>query len=186
MENPKLEPAAEIPFHYITGKLVKLDDPQSLIMVAHGFVEIIVNRMVEKKCKTGNKIVNDHRGYPHSTKVLILYEIGYLSDHEFRLLNWFRSLRNDFAHDPFYKLTEDRLSLMAHPDFRKPSEFRMICIFVLLELFMQHVDTVGPVFDPAKFPEGGKFRKSMPYFVPLTNDDPPTPILLPIEGQQPA
>jgi hypothetical protein len=54
------------------------DDPRLLILVAHGFVELMINALIDDKLKNAKRITSDSRGYSHSTKLLILNEVGVL------------------------------------------------------------------------------------------------------------
>jgi hypothetical protein len=57
-----------------------------------------MNALIINKAKNGKKISNDNRSYPYSSKILILHEIGVLSDEDFKVYDWFRKIRNKAAH----------------------------------------------------------------------------------------
>ena len=73
--------------------------------------------------------------------------MGILSDHHRRLLDWFRKLRNDFAHKWHFKLTKDRLEVHADK-FREPENFYQLCIAILFDLYTTHEDIIGPALIP--------------------------------------
>jgi hypothetical protein len=150
------------------------NDPRSQIILAHGMVELMVNLLVEKLCKNGKKINNDRRGYSHSTKLVILHEKNVLTDHHFRLLNWFRARRNDVAHQPFFKLDTSMLSDFELERHRDLTKFGDLCNAILMDLWDQHSGVISPYFMPgvqhAKvtfLPAGSQQPK---YLIPLKSD----------------
>lgn len=124
------------------------NDHRSQIILAHGMVELMVNVLIEKHCKNGKKINNDRRGYSHSTKLVILHEMNVLSDHHFKLLNWFRARRNDVAHQPFFKLDASMLADFVLDQHRDLNRFCDLCKVILMDLWATHQDAVGPYFLP--------------------------------------
>ena len=85
--------------------LVK-DHPRMLVLVAHGFLELLINMMIEKNINNHKKIISDNRSYSHSTKLLILNEMGVISDKQYSVYDWFRKLRNKAAHRPIFHVNK--------------------------------------------------------------------------------
>lgn len=56
------------------------DNARSLILIAHGFIELLVNTLIEKETKNGKRIANS-RDFPHSAKLIILHELDLLTDY---------------------------------------------------------------------------------------------------------
>ncbi len=50
------------------------------VLITQGFVELLVNAVIDAKCKNAKKITSNTRDFPYSTKLLILHELGLLSD----------------------------------------------------------------------------------------------------------
>ena len=123
-------------------------EPRLLVILTHGMVELIVNTLIDAKCKNAKKITKNNRDFPHSTKLTILNEMRWMTDHHYRLLNWFRKLRNDAAHEPFFELTAERLDILTDAKFRDPDHFFALCVFILLDLWAIYSDIVGPVLNP--------------------------------------
>jgi hypothetical protein len=154
------------------------NEPRLLVIVTHGLIELIINTLIDAHCKNAKKIANSNRDFPHSAKLTILNEKGVLSDHHYQLLNWFRKLRNDAAHDPFFELTKDRMSPLADPEMRKPERFCMTCQSILTDLWLTFEDVVGPAFLPTHYTESeeeGVLRRTkiLPgpkYLIPLESD----------------
>jgi hypothetical protein len=136
------------------GKLIQelhtvREHPRMLTLVSHGFLESMIEAMIAAKCKQAKKINGDNRGFPYSIKVLMLHEMGIVSEHHLRLLDWFRKLRNDFAHKPFMTLTPERLELFVDPQFRQPEKFIGLCNAILWDFYWTHEDVIGHVFMPS-------------------------------------
>ena len=81
------------------------DNPRLLVLIAHGFIELLVNTLIDEKCKNSKKLSN-HRDFPHSAKLVILHELGAISDFRYKSLDWFRTLRNRAAHEPLFEVSE--------------------------------------------------------------------------------
>jgi hypothetical protein len=154
------------------------DHPRTITLVTHGFLELMISVMIDATCKQAKKINSDRRGFPHSTKVLILNEMGVLSDHHTKLLDWFRNLRNDFAHKWHFKLTKDRLEAVhADSTFHDPKNFPLLCRGILFDLYAMHEGIIGPAFVPDEFKEAAEQEKVIvvtepgpKYVIPLKSD----------------
>jgi hypothetical protein len=149
--------------------------PRLLVLVTHGMIELIVNLLVEAACRHAKKIVNNRRDFGHSAKLLILHEKGVLSDHHYQLLDWFRRLRNDAAHEPFFELTANRLDALSTPEHREPTNFDHVCKIILLDLFFQHDTLIGHALLPSAYIKEEKqvLMKAVPapkYAIPLKID----------------
>jgi len=89
------------------GELAKVQGNQrSLVIVTHGFVELLLNTVIDSNCKHGKKkISSNHRDFSHSVKLVLLSELGLLDNRLYQILDWFRKLRNRAAHEVFFELT---------------------------------------------------------------------------------
>jgi hypothetical protein len=144
----------EEPFFRLLNTLRKnLDEPRLQVLVTHGIVELLINTMIDAKCKNAKKITDNNRDFPHSTKLTILNELGILSDHHYTLLNWFRKLRNEAAHQPFFELTKDKLELFADGKLRDPATFASTCFNIVLDLWRAHEEIVSIVLMPNLYEE---------------------------------
>ncbi|HEY7090199.1 MAG TPA: hypothetical protein VH518_19030 [Tepidisphaeraceae bacterium] len=138
----------ETPFFAGMNELDRVkDEPRLLVIITHGFIELAVNTIIDETCKDGKKIT-DSRDFTHSTRLTLLHEMGLLSDHHYVLLNWFRKLRNEAAHEPFFKLTKDKLDIFAEDEFREPDKFFKVCSRTIADLLITFSDILGPVFMP--------------------------------------
>jgi hypothetical protein len=150
------------------------DEPRLLIIITNGFVELIINLLVERSCKHGGKIVERRRDFPHSIKLTLLNELGILSDHHYKLLDWFRDIRNEAAHKWEFKLNPDKMKVFADPKYSDPKNFGALCIDLLSDLFSTFPIVRGVVL-PAFFDEENTptLMVSVPapnYKIPLTTD----------------
>lgn len=154
------------------------DDPRTLVIVTHAFVELMVNKMVEAVCKHGRSISEDTRSFTHSTKLVHLSEVGVLSDHHYRLLNWFRKLRNDCAHNWEFTLEAGRLDVFADPSHQDVTKFADLCVMILLDLWTSHDTLIGVSVLPTFYETSDKKvlvveGPAPKYAIPL-RDDPKT------------
>lgn len=118
------------------------------IFIAHGFLELLINAIVRAKAKNGKKITANAMSYPYSAQLLILHEIGELSDEEYALYNWFRKLRNKAAHEPIFKITENELKGISTIEYRDINKFQSLCADLMLRLWNKNADILVPIFIP--------------------------------------
>jgi len=127
--------------------LVK-DHSRLLVLVTHGFIELLVNALIDHHLKNSKKVTSDSRSYPHSTKLLILNELGLLEDQEYKVFDWFRKLRNKAAHQPIFNVTKSELSKIATEEFKDPENFYSLCVALIGGFWNQHVPIFGPKYAP--------------------------------------
>lgn len=150
-------------------------EPRLLVIITHGLIDLMVNTLIESRCRRGNTITEDHRAFPHSSKLLILHELGALTDHHYRLLTWFNRLRNEVAHKPMFTLSQERLSELANPAQRRVEDFEGVCKLLLLELWALFSDELVASFMPSygSTTERGVLMVEEPapeYVIPLQGD----------------
>ena len=135
-------------------------DPRVVVLVAHGLIELMINTLVDHFCRNAKTITSDSRGYPHSTRLIILHEKGVLPDPFFETLERFRRLRNDAAHQPFFEVDASRIRQIAEPMEKHfppreeghtyPSDsLGDSCRFIIHSLFSQFQGILLPVFAPS-------------------------------------
>ena len=140
-------------------ELSKVEDNQrSLVIITHGFIELLINTIIISHCKHGKKkITSNRRDYSQSVKLVLLNELNVLDDHLYKILDWFRKLRNKAAHEPFFQLTKEDL------DFAKKSMKRFIpldepnnlenlnkfCKLLVGTIWNNNLDVLLPVFAPS-------------------------------------
>jgi len=124
------------------------ENQRSLIVVSHGVIELFVNTLIEAHCKSAKRISEDTRGYPHSVRLLILHELGVLSDSKYKMYNWFRRLRNRAAHDPLFSVCKSDLSHLPEK-FREPDKLWDLCMELVCSLWNRNKDVLLPRFVPS-------------------------------------
>jgi hypothetical protein len=122
--------------------------PRSCVIVMHGFIELLINTLVEEKCKSGKKMASNNRDYPHSVKLTLLHELNLLDDESFKKLNWFRKLRNDAAHEAVFSITPDKLQMFAGTKFADVSHFPLLCMEIFMSLWNKYPDLFSSKFSP--------------------------------------
>jgi hypothetical protein len=134
----------------ITREIIKVkDNNRMLVLVTHGFIELLINALIDHNLKNSKKVTNDERSYPHATKLLILNELGLIDDNWYKVFNWFRKLRNRAAHQPLFKLTKDDLKYIGPKEYQNPENFYELCMLELIAGFWnEHIPIFGPIFAP--------------------------------------
>ncbi len=122
--------------------------PRSCVIVMHGFIELLINTLVEEKCKFGKKMASNNRGYPHSVKLTLLYELDLIDEESFKKLSWFRKLRNDAAHEAVFSVTPDNLQMFAGTKFADVSHFPLLCMEIFMSLWNDYPDLFSSKFSP--------------------------------------
>jgi hypothetical protein len=122
--------------------------PRSCVIVMHGFIELLINTVIEEKCKSGKKMASNNRDYPHSVKLTLLHELNLLDDESFKKLNWFRKLRNDAAHEAVFTITPDKLQMFAGTKFADVSHFPLLCMDIFMSLWNTYPDLFSSRFSP--------------------------------------
>jgi hypothetical protein len=130
------------------GQIAKVQhDQRLLILVSHGVLELLVNGLIDAKCKNAKRIGSDSRGYPHSARLLILNEIGAISNEQLKQYDAFRRLRNRAAHDPLFSVTAPDLEHFSEY-YREPSLY-LLCTAIVTSLWNDHVPVLAARFLPS-------------------------------------
>ncbi|MBA4197184.1 MAG: hypothetical protein C0459_06470 [Chitinophaga sp.] len=122
--------------------------PRIQLFIAHGFLELLINALIKAKAKNGKKITDDTRSYPYASQLLILHEIGELTDQDYILYTWFRKLRNKAAHEPLFNLTIADFDPTIKEEYRSIDKFYSVCEDLMLRLWNKNKDILVPVFVP--------------------------------------
>ena len=68
---------------------------RSLVIIVHGYIELLLNSIIDVKCKHGKaRITKNSRDFPLSVKLTLLNELGIVDDTLFKVLDKFRKIRN--------------------------------------------------------------------------------------------
>jgi hypothetical protein len=131
------------------------DSPRFQIVVTNGVLEMLVNALIENKCKNAGKMEK----WNYGVKLILLNEMGILSDKFFTLLDEFRRLRNQAAHGHF-KLTAEMLikfvdvkmnTVMEDPktpaDFLDLYNFKHLCNLLFVGFWHEHLDVFKNAFE---------------------------------------
>jgi len=123
-------------------------NPRSQIFVAHGFLELLIHTIIKAKAKNGRKISKDSRTYSYAVQLVVLNEMGELSDDDFKIYEWFRKLRNTAAHEPLFQLSTDDLQNL-NDGFRNVEDFHAVCQDLMLRLWNKNTEILLPIFVPS-------------------------------------
>jgi hypothetical protein len=133
------------------------DNQRSLVIVTHGFIELLVNTLIAEHCKHGKKkIASNKRDYPQAVKLVLLSELNVIDNRLYGILDWFRKLRNKAAHEPFFALTPGDLDFAKKSmDRFLPSEnipeikdLNSFCQLLVGTIWNNNLDLFVPIFTP--------------------------------------
>lgn len=124
------------------------DHTRLLVLVTHGFIELLVNALADHYLKNSKKVTSDERSYPHSTKILLLNELGIIEDSQYKVFDWFRKLRNKAAHQPIFYVTKNDLKNLSPKKYRNPKNFYYFCFEFMGGFWNQHIPIFRPKFAP--------------------------------------
>ena len=131
---------------WINLRLIQLkDDPRALVLVAHGYIELLVSTIVKECCKNGSKIANNDQAFPHSSKLIILHELGLIEETDFRRLDCLRKIRNSFAHEPFFEIGEEQLAQLG---LESLDELERFLGYTIDCITARHLDVLAPTVLP--------------------------------------
>lgn len=128
--------------------------PRFQVIAANGILELLVNTLVEKKCKNERA-----RNFNYGVKLVLLNEMGIISDKHFKLYDAFRNIRNEAAHGEFQlspKLLEPFIDMrmgtvMEDPNkpvnFQDPKMFQLLCNLLFIRLWEDNLDVFQKKFD---------------------------------------
>ena len=88
----------DISFEYI-AHLKNQEDGLGLIIKWHLLIEFVINRIILQKCKRPKKILDDHRSYPFSVKLQLVYSMELLPNHIYLNIQRINKIRNALAHN---------------------------------------------------------------------------------------
>jgi hypothetical protein len=146
---PSNHPMREDAFSRFNFALLNVqNDPRSLVLVTNGFLELLVEAIIREKCKNRKKVLGDNRSWPYGSKLLLLNEMGAISPGVYRDLDWFRSIRNDAAHNPFFEITTETLQQVRPEVLGTPPHFFHLCAAIFANLWNGNIEIFGPIFSP--------------------------------------
>jgi hypothetical protein len=103
----------DITFHYI-ARLRYHEDELGLVVKGHLFIEFVINQMILKRCKSPKTILEDHRSYPFSVKLQIVYSMGLLPHPIYLNIRRVNKIRNQFAHN--LEIDVNKIDFKFHRD----------------------------------------------------------------------
>jgi len=139
-------------------------NPRAAVLVAHAFFEALADVLVDHNCKHKGRV----RRARYEAKLVLLHELGAISDERYGQLERFRKIRNRAAHRPFFELTAADVDFVPLPPKIEGDEWRsnspdrrpeifFLKITVLLGTFWNEHNTIFAPF----FGEQGSFTKAL-------------------------
>ena len=127
---------------------------RSLVIITHGFIELFLNRIIEEKCKHGRKrITSNNRDFPLSVKLMLLHELNHIDDKMYKILDGFRKIRNQAAHEASFTITDANWQLLnrgldrfiSGESERKPNDLVHFCKLFVGAIWNENLDIVSNV-----------------------------------------
>ena len=137
----------KIALFYVELGKVK-DNDRSLVLITNGFLELLVEVLIKNKCKSSKRILGDNRTFPYSSKLIILNEVGAISDKNYHNLDHLRKLRNRAAHEPFFTMQEDSFNNFSVHGYKTINKLYPLCIYLIADMWDENKDVFTPIFAP--------------------------------------
>lgn len=138
--------------HPVMGFLTEICIPGNYrfrVIVAGATLELLITTLIKHHCKKhGGKFVKN----TYASKLLILHEMGILSDNRYKLLNLFKKMRDDAAHEYKFEITKEKLSKfpITITTNREHYVVSHICIKMVMELWNEHSNVLARYFNGDK------------------------------------
>lgn len=139
---------------------------QALVLIVHGYLELVVAKIIDKNCKHAAQITSDTRGYPFSVRIILLHELGLITDQLFYSLKRFSRIRNRAAHEPYFTITKEQLRYVSEyyerdikRDELKPDvitmshSLKIVCLFLCVNIFKEHPTVIKEHFTSEEWNE---------------------------------
>jgi hypothetical protein len=111
-----------------------------LIIVSSSFAELMIGTLIEERCKDGKRINQNSRDFTFSVRLTLLSEMGVLHPADFVCLNWLRKVRNDAAHSPDFRFTDDKMPEWGGEGHRTPDKLFSLCLNLLCGVWNRHAE----------------------------------------------
>jgi hypothetical protein len=127
---------------------------RSLVIIVHGYIELLLNSIIDVKCKHGKeRITKNNRDFPLSVKLTLLNELGFVDDTLFNILDKFRKIRNRAAHEASFSITAAEWQVLNNGLNRfilgeskiKPNNLSHFCKLLIGALWNENLDIVSSI-----------------------------------------
>lgn len=122
------------------------DNDRACILVACGYIELLSNVLVLKHCKNSKNIAKDIRSYPFAARLLILNELGLITDDVYAAVDHFRRLRNDAAHNAFFEVDAKLYAGKFEFHVYTPTNMHDLCAALCFVFWSRHKESFGYEF----------------------------------------
>lgn len=127
---------------------------RSLVIISHGYIELLLNNVIDAKCKNGkNRITKNNRDFPLSVKLTLLNELGVVDETLLKILDKFRKIRNRAAHEASFSITTAEWQVLSNGLNRflpgeskiKPNDLSHFCKLLIGTLWNENLDIVSHI-----------------------------------------
>lgn len=127
---------------------------RTLVIIAHGYIELLLNSIIDVKCKHGKvRITKNNRDFSLSVKLTLLNELGIVNDALFKILDKFRKIRNRAAHEASFSISSEEWQALNTGLNRflpgeskiKPNDLLHFCKLLIGTLWNENLDIVSGI-----------------------------------------
>lgn len=127
---------------------------RSLVIITHGYIELLLNSIIDVKCKHGKARITKHnRDFPLSVKLTLLNELGIVDDTLFKILDKFRKIRNRAAHEASFSISTEEWKVLNNGLSRfipgeskiKPNDLSHFCKLLIGAIWNENLDIVSSI-----------------------------------------
>lgn len=121
-------------------KSIKGND-RHYILVLNGFLEILVNVLIEDKLKEPKSIIRNN----YATRLLFIYTTGLINNELYLALNVLKDIRNQAAHDPLFRVKTSDFKKLSE-EYNDPTRFEFTCIEIFAKFWNKYSDLFNNKF----------------------------------------
>ena len=103
---------------------------------------MLINILVLERLKKGEKV----KSFSYAVRLIMLHQAGIISDKEFLHLEWYKDIRNQAAHEPLFKITNESFIKLGNPSYSSPDKLLKLTTDLLGSIWNAHYELFTPSF----------------------------------------
>lgn len=136
------------------------DNPRALVLITHGFLEMMIDILVKNKCENQGRILSNGQTFSHSTKLIILNEIGVIDNESYKIYDKFRKLRNSAAHKPFFDFDNMDTGIKVKGKEMTSGNLLEFCQLSIFSLWNKYTEIFAPIWASTAMGAGPVFPRA--------------------------
>lgn len=146
-------PTGDILVSFFTQLQLVETNNRSLVIITREFVDLLLNTIINHKCKHGHAIItSNNRYYTQSVRLILMNELSLIDDRLFKILDRFRKFRNRAVHEPFFEVKPADLDFTSRsmerfvPAVPEQTDLLRFCMYLVGTVWNRHVDIMQKAF----------------------------------------